>query len=261
MGQPTVYVIAGPNGAGKTTFATQFLPEFVHCREFLNADLIAAGLAPFAPETQNIRAGRLLLQRIAELTDKREDFGFETTLSGRSYVRMFRKMRVGGYRIQLFFLWLPSADIAVSRVANRVRQGGHNIPEADIRRRYIAGQRNFFRLYQDIIDGWHLYDATKPRPLLIAQRENARLKLIDAETFKTIESEYSRCMMIERSKTSDLTQLAEAAFEQAARKVVERAKQTGTPVIVWEDGQVKELPPEHFDYLMDEADGSPSDQK
>ena len=187
MGQPTIYVIAGPNGAGKTTFATQFLPDFVQCREFLNADLIAAGLAPLAPETQNVRAGRLLLERMTDLTDKREDFGFETTLSGRSYVRMFRKMREGGYRIELFFLWLPSADIAVSRVANRVRQGGHNIPEIDIRRRYTAGQRNFFRLYQDAIDGWHLYDATKPTPSLIAQCDSADLKLIEPEKYKTIE--------------------------------------------------------------------------
>ena len=105
---PTVYVIAGPNGAGKTTFANEFLPDFVNCREFLNADLIAAGLSPFAPETQNLRAGRLLLTRIKELTGAKQDFGFETTLSGRSYVRLLNEMKNDGYRILLFFLWLPS---------------------------------------------------------------------------------------------------------------------------------------------------------
>jgi predicted ABC-type ATPase len=115
-GIPTVYVIAGPNGAGKTTFATEFLPDFVHCREFLNADLIAAGLSPFAPETQNFRAGRLLLARIRELTAAKTTFGFETTLSGRGYVPLFRKMRQDGYQIAIFFLWLPSADMAVARV-------------------------------------------------------------------------------------------------------------------------------------------------
>src|SRR5437870_9445832 len=117
---PTVYVIAGPNGAGKTTFASEFLPDFVQCREFLNADLIAAGLSPFAPQTQNVRAGRLLLERIGELVSARADFGFETTLSGRSYIQRLQAMKVDGYRVVLFFLWLPSPDLAVARVRSRV---------------------------------------------------------------------------------------------------------------------------------------------
>ena len=120
---PTVYVIAGPNGAGKTTFAAEFLPGFVDCRQFVNADLIAAGLSPFAPETQNVKAGRLLLERIGELAAAREDFGFETTLSGRTHAHLLGGLKRDGYRVVLFFLWIPSADLAVSRVANRVRQG------------------------------------------------------------------------------------------------------------------------------------------
>lgn len=136
MGQvdqtPTVYVIAGPNGAGKTTFASKFLPGFVSCRQFLNADLIASGLSPFAPETQNVRAGRLLLERIAELSAARENFGVETTLSGRTYVRLLAGLRQEGYRVAVFFLWLPTTELALDRVANRVRQGGHDVPEADI---------------------------------------------------------------------------------------------------------------------------------
>ncbi len=121
---PPVYVIAGPNGAVKTTFAAEFLPDFVNCRQFLNADLIAAGLSPFAPETQNLWAGRLLLERIKQLAEEREDFGFETTLSGRTYVRLLTDLKQVGYRVVLFFLWLPSADLAVERVASRVQKGG-----------------------------------------------------------------------------------------------------------------------------------------
>lgn len=189
--QPTVYVIAGPNGAGKTTFATEFLPDFVNCREFLNADLIAAGLAPFAPETQNVRAGRLLLERIQELTEERKDFGFETTLSGRTYARMMNDMRLAGYRIELFFLWLPSADMAVSRVANRVRQGGHHVPEEDIRRRYSSGQRNLFELYRSKTDAWWLYDASCLPPALIVNEDGGELVIGQAEKFKQIQQAIS----------------------------------------------------------------------
>lgn len=183
---PTVYVIAGPNGAGKTTFATEFLPEFVNCREFLNADLIAAGLSPFAPETQNVRAGRLLLARIQELTDARQDFGFETTLAGRTYARQFQDMRRQGYRIVLFFLWLPHADMAVARVSNRVRQGGHNVPEEDVRRRFASGIRNLFGLYRPLLDGWWLYDASQlpPRPIVI--EEGGELQVMDAALYQQI---------------------------------------------------------------------------
>ncbi len=172
---PTVYVIAGSNGAGKTTFASQFLPDFVKCREFLNADLIAAGLSPFAPETQNVRAGRLLLERIGELAQQRADFGFETTLSGRTYFKLLTEMKAGGYHIKLFFLWLPTADMAVDRVENRVAEGGHGVPPADIRRRHHAGLRNLFRLYRTILDTWWLYDASRLPPKLIAIEEDGHL--------------------------------------------------------------------------------------
>jgi len=183
---PTVYVIAGPNGAGKTTFATEFLPDFVDCREFLNADLIAAGLSPFAPEMESVRAGRLLLTRIRELTEDLKDFGFETTLAGRTYVRLFDQMHRQGYRIVLLFLWLPSADMAVTRVANRVRQGGHHVPEPDIRRRFAAGIRNLFGLYRPLVDDWWLYDASQLPPRLIAQEEGGKVQVVDSEYYKQI---------------------------------------------------------------------------
>jgi predicted ABC-type ATPase len=184
---PTVYVIAGPNGAGKTTFAAQFLPNFVECRQFLNADLIAAGLSPFAPETQNVRAGRLLLERIGELSAAREDFGFETTLAGRTYVRVLAGLKQDGYRIILFFLWLPSADQAADRVANRIRQGGHPVPEVDVRRRFGSGLRNFFRLYRPVAHGWWLYDASGLPPLLIAREENDAITIAQPDLFAAIQ--------------------------------------------------------------------------
>lgn len=181
--KPSIYVIAGPNGAGKTTFATKFLPDFVRCREFLNADLIAAGLSPFAPETQNLRAGRLLLERIRELASARRDFGFETTLSGRTYRRLLERLKSEGYSVNLFFLWLPSVDLAVNRVANRVRQGGHNIPEPEIRRRYQAGLQNLSNLYFPVCDNWWLYDASMIPPTEIARTENGLLEVTHPDRF------------------------------------------------------------------------------
>jgi predicted ABC-type ATPase len=189
---PTVYVIAGPNGAGKTTFATDFLPEFVQCREFVNADLIAAGLSPFAPETQTMRAGRLLLVRIKELAEARQDFAFETTLAGRSYVKLISGLRESGYIVVLFFLWLPSPDEAVARVANRVRQGGHNIPEATIRRRFQAGLHNFFQIYAPIVTSWDLLDASCLPPSIIARYSDNTVQSYQSELYAMIQSNWGR---------------------------------------------------------------------
>jgi predicted ABC-type ATPase len=186
---PTVYVIAGPNGAGKTTFASEFLPNFVKCREFLNADLIAAGLSPFAPETQNLRAGRLMLDRIAELAGERADFGFETTLSGRTYVKRLSDMKANGYRVVLFFLWLPNADMAVARVENRVKEGGHGVSREDVRRRYPAGVRNLFRLYRPILNRWWLYDASRAPPKLIATERDGQLVVKQRRLYRLIEQQ------------------------------------------------------------------------
>lgn len=183
---PTVYVIAGPNGAGKTTFASEFLPDFVTCREFLNADLIAAGLSPFAPESQNRRAGRLLLERINESASQRIDFGFETTLAGRSYATLLRALKHNGYRVILFFLWLPHAQLAVDRVASRVQQGGHSVPAEDVRRRYQIGIRNFFELYEPILDEWQLIDASLLPPALVAWKDPLNLSVIQLDLYKQI---------------------------------------------------------------------------
>ena len=186
--RPNVYVIAGPNGSGKTTFAKEYLPKFAKCLEFLNADLIAAGLSPFAPERENVRAGRILLTRIRELTQAGIDFGFETTLAGRNHAKQLSRMKSLGYRIVLIFLWLPDANLAVNRVASRVLQGGHNIPEVDIRRRFDSGLRNFFDLYQALADDWLLFDASQITPQLIALEITGTMEIVDIELYKVITS-------------------------------------------------------------------------
>lgn len=167
-----IIIIAGPNGAGKTTFARSFLPAEADLPRFINADLIAAGLAPFAPETVAIRAGRLMLEEIESCVERGESFAFETTLSGLSYIRHIERWRAGGYQVKLFFLSLPDADAAVARVASRVRQGGHDIPEPVIRRRFAAGLENFERRYKRAVDSWALYDNTGIDPVLLEWSEN-----------------------------------------------------------------------------------------
>lgn len=162
-----VIVIAGPNGAGKTTFAREFLPVDAACPVFVNADLIAAGLAPFAPESAAVQAGRLMLQELDRHFAARVSFAFETTLAGRGYVRHIRTWQAAGYRVKLIFLQLDSPEEAIARVAQRVRQGGHDIQEDTIRRRFAAGRTNFERLYAPLVDAWALYDNGGSEPVLI----------------------------------------------------------------------------------------------
>jgi len=162
-----IVIIAGPNGAGKTTFAREFLPREAGCPVFVNADLIAAGLAPFQPETVAIKAGRVMLREIAGHVARRESFAFETTLSGRAWATAIPRWQVLGYHVKLFFLSLPQADLAVARVQERVRQGGHDVPEPTIRRRFGAGRRNFDTVYRALVDAWALYDNAGPQPVLL----------------------------------------------------------------------------------------------
>lgn len=167
-----IIMIAGPNGAGKTTFARSFLPEEAHLPRFINADLIAAGLAPFAPETAALKAGRLMLQEIDDCTKRGESFAFETTLSGLGYLRHIDKWRSQGFRVSLYFLTLPNVETAIARVAARVRQGGHDIPEAVIRRRFHAGWSHFQGRYKLAVDDWALYDNAGDEPILLEWGEN-----------------------------------------------------------------------------------------
>ncbi len=162
-----IIIIAGPNGAGKTTFARDFLPAEAQTLRFINADLIAAGLAPFNPETASFKAGRLMLEEIDECVAAGHSFAFETTLSGLAYLKKIALWQAHGYQVKLWFLSLPNEDIAVSRVARRVLQGGHTIPETVIRRRFKAGLANFHELYSKVVDSWAFYDSSGIQPKLI----------------------------------------------------------------------------------------------
>lgn len=164
-----IIIIAGPNGAGKTTFAREFLPTDEACLNFVNADLIAAGLSPFAPEAAAVQAGRLMLTQIADHVAHGRSFALETTLSGLGYARQIPQWRSQGYAVALHFLALPSAEVAIARVAQRVAQGGHNIPQDVIRRRFAAGQANLVR-YCDLVDDWDVYDNSGLVPVLINER-------------------------------------------------------------------------------------------
>ncbi|MEI6323900.1 MAG: zeta toxin family protein [Gemmataceae bacterium] len=162
-----IVIIAGPNGAGKTTFAREFLPREASCLAFLNADLIAAGLSPFSPDTEAIRAGRLMLQTIKDKVALGVSFAFETTLSGLIYSRLISAWQSQGYQIKLVFLELPDVQMAIDRVASRVGQGGYNIPVDIIRRRFVAGLNHFQTIYKPIVDVWLHFDNAGFEPRLL----------------------------------------------------------------------------------------------
>src|ERR1044071_10408889 len=163
-----IIIIAGPNGAGKTTFAREYLLKEANCPDFVNVDLIAAGLSPFDPDRAAIRAGRIMLSEIQRRTRKGESFAFETTLSGHVYARLIPKWRMDGYHVRLIFLSLANPEMAITRVAARVKQGGHNVASAVVRRRFESGLRNFEEIYKDLVDRWEWYDNSDSIPRLIS---------------------------------------------------------------------------------------------
>ncbi len=166
-----ILIIAGPNGAGKTTFAAEFLPNEARCPTFINADLIAAELNPLQPDLAAIQAGRLMLKMIHDCVEKEESFAFETTLSGRIYTRMIPLWQKEGYLIKLLFLRLPIPEMAITRVRQRVLEGGHDVPEQTIRRRFHSGWDNFQLVYKDMVDDWKVYDSSGGIPILIKQKD------------------------------------------------------------------------------------------
>jgi len=168
---PLVVVIAGPNGAGKSTTAPRLLRGALAVGEFVNADPIAQGLSAFRPQSVALAAGRVMLARLRTLAAARESFAFETTLASRTFAPWLRALRGGGFRVHLAFLSLPSADLAVARVAERVRQGGHDVPEDVIRRRFAMGLSNFFSIFEPVADSWQMFDNSEiGGPRLIAAR-------------------------------------------------------------------------------------------
>ncbi len=186
--QPKVIVLAGPNGAGKSTCAARLLRGALGVDEFVNADVIAQGLSGFAPQRVALAAGRIMLGRLRELAASRVSFGFETTLASRSFAPWIEELKQSGYLVHLVFLFLPSADMAVARVAERVRRGGHDVPDETIRRRYARGLRNFFKLYQPLADEWQVLDNSKrgKRRLVAAGRATSTDVIRDASAWNTI---------------------------------------------------------------------------
>ena len=168
---PKLYIISGCNGAGKTTASFTILPEILGCKEFINADEIAKGLSPFQPESVAMQAGRIMLARMDELLQKGETFAFETTLATKSYKQKIEWAQANGYEVTLLFFWLDSPNIAKKRVAQRVAEGGHNIPLETIERRYYNGIANLFAIYIDMVDICYIFDNSEGRKELIAQKE------------------------------------------------------------------------------------------
>jgi len=181
--RPSVHVIAGANGSGKTTFARVFLPRYIQCERFVNADLIAQGLSPFAPNTVALRASKLALQEINRYSNMAVSFGFETTLSGKQYGVRLQSLKNRGYQIQLYFLWVPSPELAISRITERVQLGGHFVPSDDVRRRYKRGLSQLFSRYLSLADGWMIFDNSQETPSLIAHQQDGTCEVLQPRLF------------------------------------------------------------------------------
>ncbi len=236
-----ILIIAGPNGAGKTTFAEEFLPNEAACPEFVNADLIAAGLSPFQPDRAAFRAGRLMLERIHELTAAGKSLAIETTLATRSYLRLIPRWQSAGYLVKLCFLQLPDADFAIRRVAQRVALGGHAIPEPVIRRRFARGWNNLGADYLAAVDEWSIYDASRTPPALMETGDNRPPKRLmeDSTPYPT-----------DDLKTTTVPPLddpdfigAEAALKRASEKAIARARAAGLEPVVAEGPQATQEKP------------------
>lgn len=187
MSQPTIIVLGGINGAGKTTSSRQLLAGTLGLMTFVNADVIAQGLSGFDPDAAAVEAGRIMLERVRSLAAQRVDFAFETTLAARSYAGWLDEVRRSGYAVHLFYFWLKSADLAVSRVAARVQAGGHHVPEETIRGRYSRSVNNLFDLYAPVVSSWRVYDNTEYTPKLIAEAQRGEPETThDAESWSKL---------------------------------------------------------------------------
>lgn len=257
---PNLFIIAGPNGAGKTTYMRDFLPQEMRCREFVNADLIAAGLSPFAADAAAFEAGRIMLRRLRELFERREDFSFETTLTGFGYTHLLREMKEAGYRIHLDFLWIPNLDITRARVKQRVKKGGHDIPDEVQQRRFGKGLRLLLEYYRPLMHYWRLYDNTGRNPHLVVEEEDGRLRIWDASRLAGIEATTKLRIMPDQPtdrtqeplafSTSWETLASMRSMRRAYARVVLENKAWGLPVIQWRDGiGMVEVPTEQLEPL------------
>jgi len=257
---PNLFIIAGPNGAGKTTYMRDFLPQEMRCREFVNADLIAAGLSPFAADAAAFDAGRIMLRRLRELFERGEDFSFETTLTGFGYTHLLRDMKEAGYRIHLDFLWIPNLDITRARVKQRVKKGGHDIPDEVQQRRFGKGLRLLLEHYRPLVHYWRLYDNTGRNPHLVVEEEDGRLRVRDASRLAVIEATSKLRIMSDQAtdrteepvafSTSWETLASMRSMRRAYAKVILENMAWGLPVIQWRDGiGVVEVPAEQLEPL------------
>lgn len=258
---PNLFIIAGPNGAGKSTYVKRFLVQQMRCREFVNADLIAAGLSPFAPDTAAFEAGRIMLRRLDQLFRSRQDFAFETTLTGYGYVGLLQEMRAVGYRIRLDYLWIPELDITRARVKQRVRKGGHDIPDEVQQRRFGKGLRLLLDHYRPLVHFWRLYDNTGRNPHLVVEEEDCVFRIKDTSKLAEIETATSLRFMPDQSKQDRVeeplifspgeeTRASMRAMRLAYADVILENKAWGLPIIQWRDGiGVVEVPAEQLEPL------------
>lgn len=253
---PDLVVIAGPNGAGKSTAAPLLIGERLGIAEFVNADVIAAGLSAFAPERVAIEAGRLMLRRLDELAKSGADFAFETTLASRSFAPWIAKLRrESRYRFHLIYLWLPSAEVSVRRVAERVRLGGHSVPADIVRRRYERGLANFLTLYSPIADWWGMYDNSGSARLVAERTAGRPVRTAEPELWGRIMKEMEareeeRAYRAEEGESVvmgvPVSQITEA-IREAGRDAWRRHKALGHPIVIWRDGKVVTVPPEEIE--------------
>lgn len=227
-----IIIIAGPNGAGKTTFAEEFLPGEAECPEFVNADLIAAGLSPFQPGRVPITAGRIMLNRLKELTASGANFAFETTFATGSYRRLIPQWQSAGYHVVLYFLKLPNPELAIRRVARRVKYGGHDIPAITIRRRFHRGWENLQQDYLGLVDEWFIYDAARNPARLIEHGSGPPTNPLTVME----DSIPTKPVLQNTTHESDLSSAgADAAFKRAAIKIIERDRAAGLEPVVSEE--------------------------
>jgi predicted ABC-type ATPase len=255
LARPNIIILAGPNGAGKTTASQSLLVGALAVQEFVNADTIAKGLSAFRPESVAIEAGRIMLQRLHHLTDQRADVAFETTLASRTFASWIKALVADGYAFRLIFLWLPSADMAVNRVRDRVLVGGHHVPEDVIRRRYQVGLKNFFRLYSPLAESWMFLDnSVRGHPSLVAEGAFDHLRSShNGFRSRSVGEFEARVDMSPNGKNIDEAfrnpEPILAALRQAYREAVRQHRASGVPMVFWENGKVVEIP---ADQLEDE---------
>jgi predicted ABC-type ATPase len=210
-GKPRCIVIAGPNGAGKTMFAREYLPKEVRVLNFVNADLIASGLSPLRPELAAVAAVRLMLGELDRFVERRADFAWESTLSGLAHVKRLQTMKQLGYCLEIIHLCLASPQLALRRIAARVRQGGHNVPKGDVLRRFSRSWHNFETFYRPLANAWTVFDNSRQPPKLIERNSNGNP---------------ARAVQVER------------ALLRAGESARRTAQMYGTPLYVWENGSV-----------------------